>query len=58
MWGALSDEGSDLYFSVFVSIASAIFLGPESLGTHVPILLFQVVETPSIRRDRFLYLFI
>jgi hypothetical protein len=39
MWGALPDEKSGLYFSVFAGIASAAFLKSEFHGTHEHILL-------------------
>jgi hypothetical protein len=40
--GALSDERTDLSFTYAAAVASAVFLGYESLGTRDHILLSQI----------------
>jgi hypothetical protein len=46
LWGALSAAGTGLslflYIRMLLALASAIFLGPESLGTRGHILLSQI----------------
>jgi hypothetical protein len=47
MWGALSDEKSGLYFSVFLGIVSAAFLKSESHRPHEHILLSLILCLPQ-----------
>jgi hypothetical protein len=49
LWGALSDERSGLSFYVLLVLASAVFLGSESLGTWDHILLSQIWDFPFRR---------
>jgi hypothetical protein len=42
LWGALSDERTGLSFVHVTGLASAVFLGSESLGTRDHILLSQI----------------
>jgi hypothetical protein len=42
IWGALSNERMGLSFTIAADLASAVFLGSESLGTRDHILLSQI----------------
>jgi hypothetical protein len=49
MWIALSDERTGLSLYMLLALASAIFLGSESLGTHGHILLSHFCDFPFRR---------
>jgi hypothetical protein len=49
LWGALSDERTGLSFYMLLTLASAVFLGSESLGTRDHILLSQIWDFPFRR---------
>jgi hypothetical protein len=48
MWDALCDERTGLSFTVLLTLASAVILGPESRGTHDHILLSQIRDSPNL----------
>jgi hypothetical protein len=49
MWGALSDERTDLLSTIAAGLASAVILGAESRGTRDHILLSQIRDFPFRR---------
>jgi hypothetical protein len=49
MWGALSDERTDLSFAIAAGLGSAVILGSEPRGTSDHILLSQIREFPFRR---------
>jgi hypothetical protein len=49
MWGALSDERTDLSFTIAMALASALIFGSESRGTQDHILLSQIRDSPFRR---------
>jgi hypothetical protein len=48
MWAALSDERACLQISVAAGLASAVFFGSESRGTHDHISLSQFLDSHNL----------
>jgi hypothetical protein len=48
MWGALSDERTDLPFKLLLVLASAVIFGSESRGNHGHILLSQIRDSLNL----------
>jgi hypothetical protein len=55
LWGALSDERTDLSFYMLLALASVVFLGSESLGIRDHILLSRIWNFPFRRLLRSLH---
>jgi hypothetical protein len=48
IWGALSDEVTNLLFTIAAVFASAVILRSESCGAHDHILLSQIWDSPNL----------